>query len=975
MNSDVDDEREDILEMLIEMDEVTIVREDDWMANLDSYTSARITNPNQVIYGLKTTEFIEKTNNAYETIIQWRKNLFKLPTGKAGKEFISELTHWLEIFNTQENLNSIALKVFMTLPALLLQKPSKTSKSKDHSEKLTNRLQLWKMGNFEDLIREGQDIQKRLQKSRHSLNKDNAKIFSNLMFKGKVSAALKMLSQEEIGVHEVNEQVIRDLQAKHPAPQKIPNETLYEGPINKVLPTYFDEIDESMVLKAITVTKGAGGPSHMDAELYRHLLTSKKFKKENKELRNQIAKLARLLATKCIDPHSLESYVACRLIPLDKNPGVRPIGVGEILRRIVGKCIGWVLKDDIQECAGPLQVATGLQSGAEAAIHSMREIFSQDDTEAIILVDASNAFNSVNRNAALHNMRILCPQFSFILMNTYRIPVRMIIHGTKDIMSVEGTTQGDNLAMSFYAIAITPIIERLRQTIPSVKNVALADDITGAGNLIELKFWWEKVISEGKKYGYFVNESKSWLILKDNNQLEDAKLIFQDTAIKFTTEGKRHLGAAIGSEEFREQYVKEKVKIWCQEMEKLCEYAKTQPHAAYSAFCHGEIHKYTYFLRTIPDMKNFIKPLDDIITQNFIPNLLDSIVTEQERHLYSLPIKKGGLGIPILSETCETQLESSMSISAPLKSVIVEQLETLPDPQAVKSIKNERKSQKEKDLKEKCEHIDQNLAPQMKKAVADTRLPGVSSWLSVLPLSAYGFSLNKGEFRDAVKLRYGKELRGLPSHCPCGQKFDVNHALNCKKGGFVIIRHNTIRDFEADLLAEAHKDVETEPELQPVEGELIVGLAGENARPDIRARGVWRPGQNAYFDIRITNTNCKSQVNNDTMKTLEKHEREKKRHYNHRVMNIEHGTFTPLVFSVTGVMGKECSMFHKHMAEKISQKTEEKYSDIMNVLKCKLSFLILRASLLCVRGSRTHKKDSKITDDFTSVFLNANMQG
>ena len=113
-------------------------------------------------------------------------------------------------------------------------------------------------------------------------------------------------------------------------------------------------------------------------------------------------------------------------------------------------------------------------------------------------------------------------------------------------------------------------------------------------------------------------------------------------------------------------------------------------------------------------------------------------------------------------------------------------------------------------------------------------------------------------------------------------------------------------------------------------------------------------------------------VNNDTMKTFERHEREKKRHYNHRIMNIEHGTFTPLVFSVTGVMGKEYSMFHKHMADTISKKTEENYSDIMNVLKCKLSFLILRASLLCIRGSRTHKKDSKITDDFTSVFFSVN---
>ena len=126
--------------------------------------------------------------------------------------------------------------------------------------------------------------------------------------------------------------------------------------------------------------------------------------------------------------------------------------MGEVLRRIVGKSIAWVLKDDIQEAAGPLQTATGLQGGAEAAIHSMKIIFEHEDTEAVILVDASNAFNSLNRQAALHNIQILCPNFSTVLINTYRIPGRMIVLGSKDILSTEGTTQGDNLAMSFYAL-------------------------------------------------------------------------------------------------------------------------------------------------------------------------------------------------------------------------------------------------------------------------------------------------------------------------------------------------------------------------------------------------------------------------------------------------------------------------------------------------------------------------------------------
>ena len=81
--------------------------------------------------------------------------------------------------------------------------------------------------------------------------------------------------------------------------------------------------------------------------------------------------MARKLATEALDPLTLEAYVSCRLIPLDKNHGVTPIGVGEVLRRIVGECIRWVLKENIQLAAGPLQTAAGLQSGAEAAIHSM----------------------------------------------------------------------------------------------------------------------------------------------------------------------------------------------------------------------------------------------------------------------------------------------------------------------------------------------------------------------------------------------------------------------------------------------------------------------------------------------------------------------------------------------------------------------------------------------------------------------------
>ena len=78
----------------------------------------------------------------------------------------------------------------------------------------------------------------------------------------------------------------------------------------------------------------------------------------------------------------------------------------------------------------------------------------------------------------------------------------------------------------------------------------LADDATGAGSIQNLRQWWDIIISEGQEFGYHVNESNSWLILKDPSKMHLVDEAFAGSAIKFTTEGKRHLGAALGSERF-----------------------------------------------------------------------------------------------------------------------------------------------------------------------------------------------------------------------------------------------------------------------------------------------------------------------------------------------------------------------------------------------------------------------------------------
>ena len=122
-----------------------------------------------------------------------------------------------------------------------------------------------------------------------------------------------------------------------------------------------------------------------------------------------------------LDASSLEAFLACRLIPLYKNPGLRPIGVGEILRRIVGKVVVSSTRNDITDSVGSLQLCAGHEAGCKARIHAMNNISQGKQTEAVLLIDAPNAFNAVNRKAFLHNINIICPSiaklFTIVTLN------------------------------------------------------------------------------------------------------------------------------------------------------------------------------------------------------------------------------------------------------------------------------------------------------------------------------------------------------------------------------------------------------------------------------------------------------------------------------------------------------------------------------------------------------------------------------
>ena len=765
---------------------------------------------------------------------------------------------------------------------------------------------------------------------------------------------------------------------KHPKAKEASNDILLPPNATEPQPVIYEEIDGIAVYNAAKRMQGSGGPTHIDADGWKHILCSKSYGNASTELCNAIADLAKKLCRDNIHPDMLNELVANRLIPLDKgedkegNPGVRPIGIGEILRRIIGKVVVGAIREDIINAAGPLQTCAGLKAGIEASIHAMREIFDKEETEALLLVDAENAFNNLNRSAALHNIKELCPSFHRYLSNTYQVQAKMIINDkdkTDFILSEEGSTQGDVTAMAMYAIGIRPLLDVLRERTDSAscKQVWYADDSSAAGKLREMKKWWDLLEEIGPKFGYQPKPSKTILILKNSESYDLAMELFGDTGIKITRSGERHLGAVIGSTEFRHSYVTKQVKKWVDDVSQISKIAKEEPQLAYSAYTKALCMRWCFLQRTIPGTKEFFEPLEEVIREKFIPAIIGRKVTDMERKIFSLPVRLGGLGIQNPMLTAEIEFRNSAIITKNLTKMIIDQDADLSNYNAaqVKSDVAKLKAEKEQALIMQLEEIKNGVDEKFRRTIELACEKGAGAWLSALPLQNMGYTLNKQEFKDAIYLRYGWTIPNTPFHCGCGKKNDIEHTLNCKRGGYVTMRHNNLRDFEASLLTEVCKDVKTEHTLLPLgDSGTQSSIDAEKARLDVSAVGIWSSMERTFLDVRVIHPNSASYLDTTPNQLYIQKEREKKKDYNDRVLQVEKGSFSPLIFTTTGGMGPEATRYHKRVAELISAKRGEQYSDVMKHIRTRIRFSLLKSVLVAVRGVRGRRRrfDAPLSD-------------
>ena len=373
----------------------------------------------------------------------------------------------------------------------------------------------------------------------------------------------------------------------------------------------------------------------------------------------------------------------------------------------------------------------------------------------------------------------------------------------------------------------------------------------------------------------------------------------------------------------------------------------------------------------MPEISEFLEELEYEIHHTLLPALIGREISDLEREIIALPVRLGGLGIPMPNKESKHEYEASRQITNSLKDVIISQFKLLEtcSKKSIQDAKSLMKMLKGKRTKLEYNQLLEKLDSSTKRALEMAKEKGASSWLTTLPLDWLGYTLNRQEFRDSIALRYNWKIKDMPAYCGCGKENDIDHSLSCKKGGYVILRHNNIRDTTAKVLEEVCYDVQIEPRLIPINGEseevydTTRGNIAENARLDVAARGVWSQYDRSFVDIRVTHPNCLSNSGKSLQEIYEKHEKEKKEFYESRVIHVERENFTPLVFTTSGGMAPACQRFFKRVATMIADKKGQTYQHVVSYVRTRLRFAMLRSTLIAIRGFKGRVQNKELSVD------------
>lgn len=305
----------------------------------------------------------------------------------------------------------------------------------------------------------------------------------------------------------VDEATIEELERKHPQRR--------EQPIPSSLSASWHhapslEIKASTVKEALKNFKRGSAPG-ISGLSFDHLVTSHRSGATVRALTSFI----NTALEGGIDHNVAQVFGAARLLALRKRGGgLRPIAVGETLRRLVGKCVCLTLRKQLEQHFFPSQLGVGIKGGVEMVVHAVESILDDPATcEAILAVDLSNAFNEMERKPILEELQQHFPELLPFVSSLYAHPTPLILRAGvrfRTFWSVTGVQQGDPLGPVLFALAFHRVLRRVSSKVPSLTLLgAYLDDITIAGSPTDCRAAVEVISSEASAIGLRVNQAKS----------------------------------------------------------------------------------------------------------------------------------------------------------------------------------------------------------------------------------------------------------------------------------------------------------------------------------------------------------------------------------------------------------------------------------------------------------------------------------
>ena len=464
----------------------------------------------------------------------------------------------------------------------------------------------------------------------------------------------------------------------------------------------------------------------------------------------------------------------------------------------------------------------------------------------------------------------------------------------------------------------------------------------------------------GPARGYYPEPAKSIIIYNPAN-MAAAKTALDRFDFRYQ-EGARYVGGFIGTAAAQKAWLAPKIDEWVEGIKALALIARNYPQAAYAGLSKSLQAEWQYMHRVIDDVGAHFGPIEDALATVFlIPALLGGRTDgDQLRDLFTLPVRQAGLNLPDPAKRAVDGYRASLECTKALAASLIARSDL--DAVGCAAIVTEARSQTRKtkalrglsDLKTLCNAKDKFVSRRMLRSTE------TGSWLNNLPNSLNGTVLSEEEFRDSLRLRFGLAPLRLPSTCDgCGKKLNFNHAQICKKGGLILHHHDDVADEWGEMCARALKPsavadkplIHTGRDNQMAAGSTDAPI-NKALRGDVGVHGFWKKQQSTIFDVRITDTDCTSSRDQDPRRILAQQEqRDKKKTYS-VACTTQRRHFTPLVFSVDGMVGMEAQAAIKRLASLLSAKWKRPYAETCTYVRSRISISLVRAASHCLRGSR-----------------------